>query len=1431
MGYGWDFSFNTNLLREYDASGNETGMILKDGDGSIHRFSKNADGTYNSPKGAYMDLKYNTALKCYEIKRKDNITYSFNDKMQLVKFTEPNGNAITLNYNKRGNIDTVTNSVGDVSRLSYDKTDRLIKIADPSGREFNYVYDDSSDKLTKMYIIIENNVEYSEEYIYDGSYQNITAIKDPKKNTTSFDYIDSKISGITDPIGEKYNINYSAGSTSITNRGKTVSFSYNADGGIIQKTDQLNHSINDEYDSNCNVTRMYCQNIIGGTVKTVSYTYTYDSKGNLLTITDPLNNVNQYSDYNSFNEAGEVKEPIGPGAYAITKYTYDDKGNMISSTDPENRKATYTYYSDGNTNTVTDNFGNTTTYNYDGKGRLIKKTEPLGKTTEILSYDAQGNPTKIKDALGHITQYVYDVLGRKTSEVYTGSDGIGTKAEYFSYDLDGNLKFSTDRMDNTTGFDYDQLNRLVMTAYPDGKTASVFYTFGTDNNMIVIYKDGENRESKEYYDSAGRLIKKESGGTYATYEYDYLGSVIKTKDAEGRESDSVYDELGRVIKTVDDPNGINIQNEFTYDLLGNKLTSKDGEGNITNYSYDKIGRLVTVSNNVSGTAISTRYQYDIKDGGTIVNKTIDALGRESLTYLDALGRKVKDVNDGTPQDGISETTLYQYDLNGNILQLTKNDSSVINYRYDSWDRLTKVQYDSNNYTTYGYDDNGNRLSMTDVKNGSPIVTSYAYDVLNRLKQTVQDGNTVNYEYDGSGNKIRTYYSDGSSIKNIVYKYDIYNRLQSIGIGYGQSGTDNYGTVREYSYTPSGYVDSVKNYRKFDTKGTDFTNIKYTYNTAGELINAQYLDNGTAKKEEYTIQYDKRGLIKNETSYTNYDTAKTVNKAYSYDELGRLMLVDNTTESKKDTYTYDNVGNRLTMNDGTNSFSYGYNQFNQMIDIKKNGQADSTFSYDLNGNQKQEISKKDVGGTIKDVTTDYTYDKADRLINTSVSDGTTVKNTANYYNGDGQRIKRNADGIVTKYYYEGDDILYTTDGNNVKVNENILDLDGVIIASKRFDGIYKNMYFTYNYDIRGSVTNIINPEGTVVKGYDYDEFGGTREKGDTAFKNDTKFTGAVHDSSSNLYLMGSRFYNPDTGRFLTQDTYSGSPYEPWTSHLYSYCDGNPTSMTDPTGHMKMLVGNGEGGGISRYVPQSSPAPKPANRSKKKKANSRRVETGVNKVASGGLCAAVSIAAVGVAVSVLTGGTALPIYMAAAAVTLGSGGTAASMGISDVLEGVQDICYGSTGSETASTNLIRDYVYQGNYDVYYFTEIGSVMVASQGMAILGNVPKSEGAGKSLTNGARMKTNKALDAASDFLGPGYKDMGNGRFVSADGIRQVRMGDSDILGQHGGGPHMNFETMVPNPAKPGKMMIFPAPSLLGTFPSMAIPCDATITDPISVK
>ena len=51
-----------------------------------------------------------------------------------------------------------------------------------------------------------------------------------------------------------------------------------------------------------------------------------------------------------------------------------------------------------------------------------------------------------------------------------------------------------------------------------------------------------------------------------------------------------------------------------------------------------------------------------------------------------------------------------------------------------------------------------------------------------------------------------------------------------------------------------------------------------------------------------------------------------------------------------------------------------------------------------------------------------------------------------------------------------------------------------------------------------------------------------------------------------------------------------------------------------------------------------------------------------------------------------------------------------------------------------------------------------------------------------------------ADDFLGPGYTEVSPSRFVSADGFRQVRMANADILGLHGGGPHINFDRLYPN-------------------------------------
>ena len=65
-------------------------------------------------------------------------------------------------------------------------------------------------------------------------------------------------------------------------------------------------------------------------------------------------------------------------------------------------------------------------------------------------------------------------------------------------------------------------------------------------------------------------------------------------------------------------------------------------------------------------------------------------------------------------------------------------------------------------------------------------------------------------------------------------------------------------------------------------------------------------------------------------------------------------------------------------------------------------------------------------------------------------------------------------------------------------------------------------------------------------------------------------------------MNARFYQPATGRFLSQDTYSGNAYEPWTQHLYTYCGNNPTNMVDPTGHFFNLIAGAIGAAVGAGI---------------------------------------------------------------------------------------------------------------------------------------------------------------------------------------------------------------------------------------------------------
>lgn len=61
-----------------------------------------------------------------------------------------------------------------------------------------------------------------------------------------------------------------------------------------------------------------------------------------------------------------------------------------------------------------------------------------------------------------------------------------------------------------------------------------------------------------------------------------------------------------------------------------------------------------------------------------------------------------------------------------------------------------------------------------------------------------------------------------------------------------------------------------------------------------------------------------------------------------------------------------------------------------------------------------------------------------------------------------------------------------------------------------------------------------------------------------------FTGYYFDEDTGLYYAKSRYYDPQTGRFLTEDPHPGNIQSSPSLHRYTYSYANPTTFVDPDG---------------------------------------------------------------------------------------------------------------------------------------------------------------------------------------------------------------------------------------------------------------------------
>lgn len=854
-----------------------------------------------------------------------------------------------------------------------------------------------------------------------------------------------------------------------------------------------------------------------GQVKRYTLNYVSETETH---VTDALGNVSKYF-FDKSRGRNLVTRVEGncrcPGSTQSEAWTYDAQANVTSHTNALGQVTTYTYDDDGDPLTVTDASG-TTAYTYNRFGQPLTATDPLqGVATNV--YDARGNLLSTTDMTGGVSAYAYDPRGLPQS----AADPRG-KATRFEYDAEGNPSRRVDALGNSTTFTHDARGRLTATTDAAGGAYRIAYD-AAGRIKTVTQPDGSTVGFT--YDLAGRQTgMTDARGNSTQLGYDAAYRLTSFTDALGRKTTLAYD-LASNLTGVTDPMGRTT--DYAFDAFGRPTKviypAAAGAARLQEqFAYDALGRLAQATDQSGRT---TTYTYD--NAGRLVAVTDTALKTTRYEYnarsqqtavIDAAGQRYEYGYDAegrvtrTARGGSSAS--FAYDAAGNHIRRTDYNGAVTEYTYDALNRPTRVEYPGGSAATYGYDAMS-RLTTATNEHGT---VKFTYDGLGRVTSTTDVwGRALTYAYDPNGN--RTQMSAGAG-NTTGYQYDALNRLTRL--------TDRAGAVYAYAYDAAGVAGNLTS--------RDLPNgvaSAYSYDTMDRLARLRHAG-GAATVADYQFQLSPVGNV---TQITEPAGAH----AYTYDALDRLTTATHPS-LPAESYAYDAADNRTSSH---RAKSHTYQPVNRLT-----GAGDVSYAYDANGNL---TSKTDGAGAWA-----YGWDYENRLTQVKRPDGQLITYK---YDALGRRVERGKGGKWTRFTYDDDDVVLdvASDGSTVEY------VNGLALDEKlaRHDGGVTHYFIT---DHLGSTRALTDASGAVVERLDYDSFGDGAGSAVTRYG----YAGRELDADTGLLYYRARWYDPQTGRFISEDPSEFDGGVNW----YAYVGGSPLSLNDPDGEIwNFVVGAGVG----------------------------------------------------------------------------------------------------------------------------------------------------------------------------------------------------------------------------------------------------------------
>lgn len=871
-------------------------------------------------------------------------------------------------------------------------------------------------------------------------------------------------------------------------------------------------------------------------------TYDYDTEGQLVGVRDANGNTTRQFAYDN---GLMVRHTNALGFECRYEWAeIEGQQRVVASSTSEGERYTFDYDPLVRQSAMHDGLGRTAVWTYDEQFQVVEcrdldgghyrvEYNPSGQPIKLhlpgerevgLKYDEAGRIVSETDPLGRTTATRYAGNGLRVSEVNL-PDGSRWRAEY---DLQGRLLSTIDPLGRIERYEYPEGLMPWPAAHIDARGGRK--TMGwSQRGQLVCYTDCSGKSTHYEYDNDGHLrAMVDALGQRTEFTRRRTGELTGVELPDGSEELLEYDAAG--LPTLH-RNAFGHTRRWERNSRGQVLKTTDPADRSLHYRYDELGRLAELR---SDNGATYRFAYDhadrlkteVRPDGVERHLSYGPAGE--LCLLETVGVAQRE------EQPLRRKVTFERDKMGRLLA-RGTDTALTSYSWDAGDRLLQAQRIPSDIGT--------------VLGIGPDTVAFEYDKAGRLVAERGANGTVSYELDELDNLTTLHLPHGQRIDLLSYGSGHVHQIRS-----GEQLVSDFerdDLHREVMRT-QGHLSMRTGYDALGRKLWQSAGMpnqalrprqgkfwrSYSYHRAGELAE---------------LHDSLRGAIR-----------------FGYDPAGQLLTQTRVADGSQEQFAWDAAGNLL---DDVERKSRG-----QVQDNRLKVWQDLRFEYDAWGN----VVTKLKGANQRQ---EFRFDAEDRLVSITTSSATGKTETRFEYDALGRRIAK----IVTqtdvrdaapqvehrRFVWQG--LRMVQEVRDSGVSSYVYSPDAPYTPLARLDAVIgeavakaaiekargKAQVYHFHTDLVGAPLEVTDEAGELAWAGRYKAWGkvehGEEQVLMPRIDQPLRYPGQYADESTGLHYNTFRYYDPDVGRFISQDPMGLMGGE----NLYAYAS-NPTKWLDPWG---------------------------------------------------------------------------------------------------------------------------------------------------------------------------------------------------------------------------------------------------------------------------